>query len=187
MTLTAARRAFVPPIVLIFALVCAGCQTPGPPKPPLPKEAKDTHGLATGPEGHYLVEALCNGKPVTLEGDGKEPVKAAPGSYEMMGCLIERPDATGVKWAMAAVASNARLGVVNPGQTTELTFGPPLRARLNVTRGSADLVFNIAISGQAGEVYAPTIKRGGGMAPAPGVEIRDASGKVIAQASLRYG
>lgn len=164
----------------LAALLCASCATQGP--------AYITCGLE-----RYVADLqygdLQNGlETVRIAGTAGAPIEMGAGTYSLGTCAIEHTDADGVKWTITGFAQDVEIATVVLGKTTTLSFGPPLKAELAYAKRSGSLIFQPLVRGCAGETYPPAaITRGNGNAPVPSVEIRDASGKLLATGKFEYG
>jgi hypothetical protein len=176
-------------------LLCASCATrkegaaPRVPTGPAPATEKEM-GFLTMEADHFTVELLNkDGKLITIEGNGKEGVKLPAGPYTLQTCILEQKDTGGVKWAIFGMNRTNNVFTIEPAKTITAPFGPPLKAQAAALRQGDSFNINPGpIRGVGGEEYsASMIRRGEENADAPGIEIRDAAGNLVAEGHCKYG
>ena len=179
-----------PFLALIPALLVVSCATtsggPGQAGPPAP-EPGGALGRLTCSFDDYAVELLKGNDVFTIEDVRSHEVP--PGQYMLLGCVL-RAKEDGRSWSLMGAGSPSGAAFdVAAGQETAMTFGPPLESRLLLRKtGARSYDLSVKIVGRAGEVYSPArIKRDGQAAPAPGFEVRDARGEIVAQGRFAYG
>lgn len=188
MKLRGFRETFLGLAVCAVLLFCVSCATQrGPREVRLPRKVSE-YGFVVSSEEWYFAELTCDGDTIQVKGSADKPQKVPVGTYSLSKCNILRTDSDGVIWQISGLARGVEVATVTANETTSLAFGPPLKAELIVSKARGALILDVFIKGRAGEVYSMAlIKRGRDNIPAPGVEIRNASGKVIAQGRFEYG
>lgn len=112
------------------------------------------------------------------------------GTYGVYSIRLEAKDAEGRTWQTSGAFpkdSRPQLTILANRTVPLKAGGPPLRLEPTVARGEnpETLMLGLSLKGSAGEIYHwymehPTEVR-------PGVEVRDASGRLLVSASLSYG
>jgi hypothetical protein len=138
----------------------------------------------------YSLELLSEttGTLKVLGGSGK--VRVPADEYLMAQCSLSVEDEDGARWRIVGQGRfNQDAVVIKPSKTTSLTLGPPLVAKLSMTKkGAREFSFDLAISGQGGESYtADNFARNGKTPPPPRLRVRDSEGKVVKIGSFEYG
>lgn len=185
------RGAVLAPGCLMF-LFCVSCATTGgggrPPSNHAPMAtATSAKGYVTGDFDRYVLDLVREGKAFRATGSKAQPLELAVGAYAIDLCVFEKNDPNGVNWQITGIPRGRASIEVGSNTTTPLTVGPPLKLALSATKSGDTVTFGFSIKGKAGELYAPAIIRGNQALPPPGVEIRDAAGKVIARGQFKYG
>lgn len=113
-----------------------------------------------------------------------------PGDYHVFRWTFEQVDQAGVKWLYASYDSEASRPVtVRAGETTEVSFGPPLQAKLTkrgTARARGSLRFSLALADQRGGRIS-SVTRDGKLPEPPALRITDETGKVVATGKFEYG
>ena len=115
-------------------------------------------------------------------------VAVKPGKYNIRKINLSLED-KGETWELT---SYGPWGSLNPveiktSETTELQFGAPLWCKANVRRRGTIVDIGYSVVGKAGEIYEPTIRKGGRRMPAPEVRILDETGKILASGKFAFG
>ncbi len=113
-----------------------------------------------------------------------------PGDYHVFRSTFEQVDQAGVKWLYASSDFEASRPVtVRAGETTEVSFGPPLQAKLTkggTARAGGMLSFSLSLSDQRGGRII-SVTRDGKLPEPPALRITDETGKEVASGKFRYG
>jgi hypothetical protein len=153
------------------------------------RETEAPCGYIKTKHSDYWVELLGDTGPLKLnssESTGRVPV----GEYRLATCSIETQDDEGVTWRILG-RGNWRQPVieVNRNRKAALEFGPPLTARITLTKQRDVLEIGLDVTGQRGEMYPPRDFRrlGKGLPPAPRFEVRDERGNIVVSSDFEYG
>jgi hypothetical protein len=144
------------------------------------------------PGGHGTVEAdtaafgltmLGSGPSITLEShSGRAPLAAD--RYDVLNWWAERRDAEGRLWRVRGGARHAALTVA-PNATARLCLVSPLQAHFIALNNPGEVQFFLYLeSSSLGRCSSVTVD--GRDAPRPHVEVRDATGGVIADLECSY-
>lgn len=113
-----------------------------------------------------------------------------PGQYHVFRWTFEQVDQAGVKWLYTGYDSDtSRPVTLRADQTTEVSFGPPLQAKLTTqgtARAGGPLRFSLALADQRGGRII-SVTRDGKLPEPPGLRITDEAGKEVASGKFRYG
>jgi len=113
-----------------------------------------------------------------------------PGEYHVFRWTMEQVDRAGVKWLYASYDSEvSRPLTIRAGETTDLSFGPPLQAKLTTqgtARAGSSLRFSLALADQRGGRII-SVTRDGKLPEPPGLRITDETGRVVATGKFEYG
>ena len=113
-----------------------------------------------------------------------------PGDYHVFRSTFEQVDQAGVKWLYTGYDSDASRPVtLRAGETTEVSFGPPLQAKLTkqgTARAGGSLQFSLALADQRGGRII-SVTRDGKIPQPPALRITDETGKEVATGKFRYG
>ncbi len=113
-----------------------------------------------------------------------------PGQYHVFRWTFEQVDQAGVKWLYASSDYEASRPVtVRAGETTEVSFGPPLQAELTkqgTARAGGPLRFSLALTDQRGSGIS-SVTRDGEIPEPPVLRITDETGKEVASGKFEYG
>ena len=175
-------------LVACATLLCTSCAVLGGRKAAAPGPADLPYGYVTSEYEQYAALLVGKNGRFNLTG-GTDKVEVPVGEYGLAACTFEAKDDTGERWRIAG-QSNSRTPVLqgNPGETTALTFGPPLAASLTVRRLGSSIDLGLDIRGQAGEVYSVSeFRHGGRQAAPPQFVVRDERGEIVARGRFRYG
>ena len=114
--------------------------------------------------------------------------KVPTGTYQVKNIALEAEQG-GKKWWMQSPRPSPELEriEVKTDQTTELTFGPPLVVKTDVSTKGEAVSVGLAIYGRANERYHPAIKKNNRRQPAPKLRIVDEAGKALAAGTFEYG
>jgi hypothetical protein len=153
-----------------------------------PGPADLPYGYVTSEYEQYAALLMGRNGQFNLRG-GTDKVEVPVGEYGLSACTFEAKDGTGERWRIAGQGnSTTPVLQVNPGETTALTFGPPLTASLTVRRLGSSIDLGMDIRGRAGEIYPVNeFRQGGGQAAPPQFVVRDESGEIVARGRFRYG
>jgi hypothetical protein len=168
-------------------LLCVSCATTGGINRTQPSPAQGGTGYLAGDSDRYILDLVRGGQTFQATGSKGKPIQLAAGAYAIDRCIFERNDSNGVTWQVTGMPRGAASVMVSANATTQLAVGPPLKLALSATKSGDTVTFGFSIKGKAGEFYAPAILRGNQALPPPGVEIRDAAGKIIARGQFKYG
>lgn len=152
------------------------------------RETETPCGYIKTKHPNYSVELLGDSGPLKLnssESTGKVPV----GEYRLATCLLEREDDEGVTWRIFG-RGNWRQPVieVKRNRKAALEFGPPLTARITLTKQRDVLEIGLDVTGRRGETYPPRdFARVGKGLPAPRFEVRDEKGDIVVSSDFEYG
>lgn len=175
----------------LMLLFCVSCATTGranrPAPSPKPTATAAAKGYVAGDFDRYILDLVREGKAFRATGSKAQPIELAVGAYAIDLCVFEKNDPNGVNWQITGMPRGKVSVDVGNNTTTQLAVGPPLKLALSATKSGDTVTFGFSIKGKAGELYAPAIIRGNQALPPPGVEIRDAAGKVIARGQFKYG
>jgi len=185
-------RSAVPVSSCLTLLFCVSCATTGgidraTPKPASTATAATARGYVAGDFDRYVLDLVREGKAFRAIGTKAQPIELAAGAYAIDLCVFEKNDPNGTRWQITGMPRSKVSVDIGNNTTTQLTVGPPLKLALSATKSGDTIAFGFSITGKAGEIYAPAILRGNQALPPPGVEIRDAAGKVIARGQFKYG
>lgn|GEM_PF-3324411 len=175
-------------LVACAALLCTSCAVLGGRKAAAPGPADLPYGYVTSEYEHYAALLIGRNGRFNLAG-GTDKVEVPVGEYGLSACTFEAKDDNGERWRIVG-QSNSRTPVlqVNPGETTPVTFGPPLTASLTVRRQGSSIDLGLDIRGQAGEIYPVNeFQQSGRQAAAPQFLVRDEKGEIVARGRFRYG
>jgi len=153
------------------------------------RETEAPCGYIKTKHSDYWVELLGDSGPLKLnsgESTGKVPV----GEYRLATCSIETQDDEGVTWRIFG-RGNWRQPVieVKRNRRAALEFGPPLTARITLSKQRDVLEIGLDVTGRRGETYPPRDFRrvGKGLPPAPRFEVRDEKGNIVVSSDFEYG
>jgi hypothetical protein len=171
-------------LVVCAAATCTSCAvlTGGM----VPEEERS---YVTSDYERYSAQLVSNsGRRLNLRGRAGK-VQVRPGEYRLAACTFVDTDDEGVQWQIVGKSDAARSVLkVDPGETTALTFGPPLTASLALEQQGDILSLGLNIKGQGGEMYSPAeFKRGRRQPAPPRFEIRNGRGEIIARGQFHYG
>ena len=153
------------------------------------RETEAPCGYIKAKHQDYWVELLGDAGALKLsssESKGKVPV----GEYRLATCSIETQDDEGVTWRILG-RGNWRQPVieVKRNRKAALEFGPPLTARITLTKQRDVLEIGLDVTGRRGETYPPRDFRrvGKGLPPAPRFQVRDDRGNIVVSGDFEYG
>jgi hypothetical protein len=113
-----------------------------------------------------------------------------PGDYHVFRWTFEQVDQAGVKWLYTGYDSDvSRPVTLRADETTEVSFGPPLQAKLTTqgtARAGVPLRFSLALTDQRGGRIIGVTREGKLPGP-PGLRITDEAGKEVASGKFEYG
>jgi len=175
-------------LVTCAALLCTSCAVLGGRKVAPPAAVELPYGYVTSEHEQYAALLVGKNGRFNLTG-GTDKVEVPVGEYGLSACTFEAKDDNGERWRIFG-QSNSGTPVlqVNPGETTALTFGPPLTASLTVSRRGSSIDLGLDIRGQAGEIYPVNeFQQSGRQAAAPQFLVRDEKGEIVARGRFKYG
>jgi len=175
-------------LVACAAMLCTSCAVLGGREVTAPAPVELPYGYVTSEYEQYAALLIGRNGQFNLRG-GTDKVEVPVGEYGLSACTFEAKDGNGERWRIAG-QSNSRTPIlkVNPGETTALTFGPPLTASLTLGRQGRSFNLGLDIRGQAGEIYPVSdFRQGGRQAAPPQFLVRDERSEIVARGRFKYG
>ncbi len=182
-----AARAIGPVLTTgVLVVLVASCATT--PVPEASRPATADAGYVTSDMDRFMARLYSDSESIEVEGQSGDKIPVPPGTYRIGPCGVQRKDASGAYWSAAGSGVASKTLTINANETTSLPLGPPFKVLLQTGRSGSEITFGVTIEGRGGERYAPGgIYRGRERPQAPGVIIKDASGKTVAEGRFRYG
>ena len=175
-------------LVACAAALCTSCAVLGGRKVGPPAAIELPYGYVTSEYEQYAALLIGRNGRFNLSG-GTNKVEVPVGEYRLAACTFEAQDDNGERWRIFGQGNSITPVLqVNPGETSALTFGPPLTASLSIRRQGSSFNLGLDIRGEAGEIYPVNdFQQDGRQAAAPQFLVRDEKGEIVARGRFRYG